>query len=81
MTSHNHRSSLILLNYVTFRSSNPPQGICISGKCSCLRPFYGEDCQTKILDPKLDKENLDFELEEGQDFTFQPGIIEGRNII
>ena len=63
------------------RNSNPPQGICISGKCSCNKPFYGDDCQTSILEPRLDEENFEIEIEEGQDFAFQPKLIEGKNPI
>ena len=38
---------------------------------------YGDNCDVKILEPKLGSNNATVSLEEGQDFAFSPNLLQG----
>ncbi len=59
------------------RSEQPPRGVCISGRCSCNRPWYGTNCHVKILEPKLQESAIVLDTEEGRDFKYAPSLLEG----
>ncbi len=59
------------------RSFNPPRGYCLSGQCSCNKPWYGENCDVKILEPKLGTASETVALEEGRGFAYSPNLTQG----
>ncbi len=54
------------------RSFDPPRGFCLSGQCGCNKPWYGDNCDVKILEPKLGTESETVVLEEGRGFAYAP---------
>ncbi len=59
------------------RTAVPARGVCISGSCSCNRPWYGENCNVEIFEPRIEQPSAPLELEEGRDLTFTPNLLQG----
>ncbi len=64
------------VSYACGRNESTPRGICLFGECQCTRPWYGTDCSSLTLQPKIDP-IVDVVLQEAQEYVSSLNVSQG----